>query len=140
MSKKDSYTPKIDLHGEGCVYTTDKVKENEQFATVPFKICITEKVARKALPTLTDFSGRVVQSLFLLLQKNLGERSFYHPYINILPKRIVTAMHFDEDDMAYLQKTNMELAVRERKAALQSEFTRLLEHLPENVHKEDVRW
>lgn len=42
--------------------------------------------------------------------------------------------------MAYLQKTNMELAVRERKAALQSEFMRLLEHLPENVHKEDVRW
>ncbi|EIE82103.1 hypothetical protein RO3G_06808 [Rhizopus delemar RA 99-880] len=125
--------------GEGCVYTTDTVKENEKFATVPFSICITEKVARNAFPTLTGFSGRVLQSLFLVQQKNLGKKSFYFPYINILPKKIVTALHFDENDMNYIKKTNLELALRERKTALRDDFDKLLKNLPEGMSKEDIK-
>jgi hypothetical protein len=130
----------VDSEGVGCVYTTDIVRENETFASIPFKLCITEHVARKALPNLKFFSGRVVSSLFLLLQKQMGEKSFYSPYINILPKTIKTPMVFDENDMKFIENTNLESVTRERKAALFDDYNRLLDHLPEGVDKNDVLW
>lgn len=130
----------IDLQGEGCVYTIDTIKENEKFATVPFSICITEKVARNAFPNLNGFSGRLLQSLFLVQQKNLREKSFYFPYINILPKKITTALYFDENDMKYVSKTNLESALIERKTTLKNDFDRLLRSLPEDIKKEDINW
>lgn len=116
------------------------MQEKENFASVPFKLCITEHVARKELPNLTEFSGRIVLSLFLLLQKRLGEKSFYWPYINILPKTIKTPLFFDEHDLKFIENTNLESATRDRKAALYKDFTKLLEHLPEGVDKNDVKW
>ncbi|GAA5811478.1 hypothetical protein MFLAVUS_004915 [Mucor flavus] len=123
-----------------CVYTTDTVQENENFASVPFKLCITEKVARQSLPNLTEFSGRIVLSLFLLLQKQLAEKSFYWPYINILPKTIKTPLLFDENDIKFIANTNLESAARDRKAELFKDYNRLLEHLPEGVDKNGVSW
>lgn len=89
---------------------------------------------------MTEFSGRIVLSLFLLLQKQLGEKSFYWPYINILPKSIKTPLFFDEQDLKFIENTNLESAARDRKAALYEDYTRLLEHLPEGVDKNDVKW
>lgn len=122
------------------MYTAETVKENESFASIPFKLCITEHVARKALPNLQQFSGRIVLCLFLLLQKQLGEKSFYAPYINMLPKIIKTPMTFDEQDLKFIENTNLESVTRERKAALLNDFNQLLEHLPEGVSKNDVSW
>ncbi|CAO3648430.1 unnamed protein product [Mucor fragilis] len=131
---------KHDTQGVGCVYTTDRVEEDENFATVPFKLCITEKQARQALPDLASFSGRIVQTVYLLLQKHLGESSFYWPYINILPKVIKTPLIFDDSDMRYIQNTNLESATRERKAALFLDFEKMVEHLPQEIYKDDITW
>ncbi|KAI9246529.1 hypothetical protein BY458DRAFT_446752, partial [Sporodiniella umbellata] len=122
-----------DSQGEGCVYAIDTIKADENFATVPFKICIHEKIARSEFPTLNEFSGRLLQSLFLAQQKMLGNKSFYFPYINILPKKVMTALYFDEDDMVFLAKTNLETALTERKATLKSDFDRLLKNIPDNI-------
>jgi hypothetical protein len=124
----------------GCVYTTDTVDANENFASIPFKICITEWVARKSLPTLTDFSGRMVLSLFLLLEKKLGKESFYWPYINVLPETIKTPLVFDQSELDYIKGTNLEVVTRERKEALFKDFSRLLESLPNDISKEDIQW
>lgn len=140
LETKDLRIIVIDTDGVGCVYTTQVVAENENFATVPFKLCITEKMARKTLPDLDSFSGRIVQTLYLLLQRHLGEGSFYWPYINILPKIIKTPLFFDEHDMKFIQNTNLESATRERKAALFLDFEKLLEHLPEEIDKNDITW
>ncbi len=48
--------------------------------------------------------------------------------------------HFDENDMNYIKKTNLELALRERKTALRDDFDRLLKNLPEGMSKEDIKW
>lgn len=116
------------------------MEEDENFATVPFKLCITEKQARQALPDLASFSGRIVQTVYLLLQKHLGESSFYWPYINILPKVIKTPLIFDDSDMRYIQNTNLESATRERKAALFLDFEKMVEHLPQEIYKDDITW
>ncbi|CAO3619907.1 unnamed protein product [Mucor hiemalis] len=78
---------KDDGEGVGCVYATTEIEENESFVTIPFRFCITEKLAREELPGLEEFSARTVLSFYLLLQKRLGEKSFYAPYINIFLKR-----------------------------------------------------
>lgn len=130
----------LDGEGVGCVYATTEIEENESFATIPFKVCITEDIARKELPNLKEFSARTVSCLYLLLQKQLGEKSFYWPYINILPKEVKTPLLFDEDDFKYIANTNLESVTKERKAALLSEFERALEHLPESTRKEDFTW
>jgi hypothetical protein len=130
----------LDGEGVGCVYTTAEVIENENFASVPFKLCITERVARENLPTLKDFSGRIALSFFLLLQKQIKEKSFYWPYINILPKEVKTPLFFDENDLKFIANTNLESAARDRKAALFDDFNRALEYLPEGVDKNDIVW
>lgn len=124
----------------GCVYATTEIEENESFATIPFRFCITEKLAREELPSLEEFSARTVLSFYLLLQKRLGEKSFYAPYINILPKEIKTTLLFEQDDFKYIANTNLESVTKERKAALLSEFERALEHLPENMRKTNITW
>lgn len=78
--------------------------------------------------------------MFLLLQKQLGEKSFYWPYINILPKTIKTPLFFDEYDLKFIANTNLESAARDRKAELYKDFDRLLEQLPEGVDKNGVSW
>ncbi|KAI8979311.1 hypothetical protein BDF20DRAFT_868834 [Mycotypha africana] len=124
----------------GSAYATSIIKPNENFASVPFKLCITEDVARQALPNLDNFSSRYVLTLFLLLQKRLGEKSFYWPYINILPKSIQTPFFFDDMELAFLKNTNLEAAVRERRKMIQQNYSMILENLPANVKKEDVKW
>lgn len=131
---------KNDGEGVGCVYATTEVEENESFATIPFKVCITEDIARKEFPNLKEFSARTVSCLYLLLQKQLGENSFYWPYINILPKEVKTPLLFEEDDFKYIANTNLESVTKERKAALLSEFERASEYLPETMRKEDITW
>jgi hypothetical protein len=139
-SKKKDHFSNLLYFEIGCVYTTDTVDENENFASVPFKLCITERVARKSLPTLTDFSGRMVLSLFLLLEKKRGKESFYWPYINILPETIKTPLVFNQSEWNYIKGTNLESATRDRKAGLLKDFNRLLESLPKGISKDDVQW
>lgn len=103
-------------------------------------MCITEKLAREELPSLEEFSARTVLSFYLLLQKRLGEKSFYAPYINILPKEIKTTLLFEQDDFKYIANTNLDSVTKERKIALLSEFERALEHLPDNIRKMDITW
>lgn len=124
----------------GCVYATDTIAENDSFATMPFKICISDPVAREALPGLEKFSGRVVLSLYLTIEKLRGEKSFYWPYINILPREIRTSLYFNEQDFQYIKNTNLEAATKTRRDELFEEFNQLLNHLPASVDKEKVTW
>lgn len=107
---------------------------------MPFKICISDAVARQALPGLDNFPGRVVLSLYLTIQKLIGEESFYYPYISILPKEIKTTLYFDEQDLQYIKNTNIEAATKSRKQDLQEEFNQLLNHLPADIDKENILW
>ncbi|KAI8363823.1 hypothetical protein EDC96DRAFT_511847 [Choanephora cucurbitarum] len=122
------------------VYATDRVEDGESFFTIPFKICISERIARQALPFCSKYSGHAVSALFLVLEKAKGETSFYWPYINILPKSIKTAMSFDEKDLTFVKNTNLESVVRERKANLYAEYEGLLNELPETLDKESISW
>ncbi|KAI8387517.1 hypothetical protein BD560DRAFT_118645 [Blakeslea trispora] len=122
------------------IYATEQVEDGEGFFTIPFKICISERIARQVFPSCSNYSGQGVSAFFLLLEKMKGEESFYWPYINILPKSIKTAMSFDENDLAYIKNTNLESVVKERKANLHAEYKGILSQLPETVNRENMTW
>ncbi|KAI9472415.1 MAG: hypothetical protein EXX96DRAFT_489817, partial [Benjaminiella poitrasii] len=129
-----------DHDGIGGVYTIDIISENEMIISIPSSICITERIARQAFPTLSEFSSRVVLCLFLLIEKQKGSDSFYWPYINIIPREIKTTLCFDENEMKFIENTNLEFTTRERKNVLRNEFEKLLEKLPSQIEKNQVTW
>lgn len=107
------------------VFATETIQTNDSFATIPFRLAISEPVARQAFPDLGDFSCRIVMSLFVAHQKALGS-SFYAPYLNILPTDIRTPFFFDSNDMKYLEHTNLALAVKERFESLRQTYEQLM--------------
>ncbi|KAI7900358.1 uncharacterized protein BX663DRAFT_439791, partial [Cokeromyces recurvatus] len=129
-----------DNEGIGGVYTLEAISTNETIVSIPSSICITEHIARQALPAFSSLSSRLVLCLFLLIEKQKGQNSFYWPYINILPKTIKTSLCFDENDLKYIQNTNLEFTTRERKAYLHKEFEKILENLPSDIDKDQISW
>lgn len=134
------YISQPDGDNIGGVYTKEDVSSGETLATLPFRLAITSLQARNEFPTLGQFSSRVVLSLYLVQQKLLGAKSFYWPYIRMLPETIMTPMTFGEEDMRLLDNTNLAASVRERKKNLFNSFQSLIKVLPENVEKELVTW
>ncbi|KAI8340519.1 hypothetical protein BC941DRAFT_222159 [Chlamydoabsidia padenii] len=115
-----------DTDGNGrSVFATETIQTDDAFATIPFKLAISEPVARQAFPGLERFSCRIVMSLFVAHQKAI-DSSFYAPYLNILPTDIKTPFFFDNNDMKYLENTNLALGVKERYQKLQQDFADLM--------------
>lgn len=115
----------IDQDGIGSVYASQPVEENETLATLPFRLAITEPVARRAFPSLHAYSCRAVMSAFVAQQKNLGSQSFYAPYLDVLPPKIMTTLFFDDDDMRFIENTALATATVERKASIYEEYQKL---------------
>lgn len=61
---------------------------------------------------------RAALCFFICQQKLLGERSFWAPYLRILPREFDTPLYkFDDDDMRFLDGCNMDANVVEGKRA-----------------------
>ncbi|OAD72856.1 hypothetical protein PHYBLDRAFT_169118 [Phycomyces blakesleeanus NRRL 1555(-)] len=118
-----------DQETNGTVHATETVYPNDTFATVPFRVTITEKVARKTFADLSDVSCRNVMALFVAYQSLLGDQSFYAPYLNILPKQILTPFFWETEDLHYLDQTNLATAVRERKLNIFNDYEALVVRL-----------
>ncbi|GES79519.1 SET domain-containing protein [Rhizophagus clarus] len=136
--------PKLKLIKNG-IFSTNIINENEIFATIPFSIIINDKIANKTLPYLKDLSSSYHYSsliIFLIYERLLGEKSFYFPYINILPKHVNSLLYYDENEISYLLKgTDIENFVIERKLQLKKCYEEILESLPsDGILKENMSW
>ncbi|CDH54294.1 hypothetical protein RO3G_06808 [Lichtheimia corymbifera JMRC:FSU:9682] len=137
----DKFDFKTDQDGIGSVYASQPVEENETLATLPFRLAITEPVARRAFPSLHAYSCRAVMSAFVAQQKNLGSQSFYAPYLDVLPPKIMTTLFFDDDDMRFIENTALATATVERKASIYEEYQKLSkEPGVDNISWDDYLW
>lgn len=145
LKENGTIFPKIKFIKNG-VFSTDIINENEIFATIPFSIIINDKIANKTLPYLKDLSSSCFYSslmIFLIHEKLLGEKSFYSPYINILPKHVSSLLNYDENEINYLLKgTDIENFVIERRLQLKNCYEEILERLPSDgiLLKEKMSW
>ncbi|RDW68385.1 hypothetical protein BP5796_09042 [Coleophoma crateriformis] len=73
-----------------------------------------------ALPDHNPLGKVIIGYFFLMQQYLMGEKSFWYPYIRLLPQpnqpqRLGTAILWPEEDLEYLSGTNAEPAVRKYK-------------------------
>lgn len=66
----------------------------------------------------------VLSTLVLVEQASLGQRSFWHPYIACLPRAgaLSTPLYFADEDLKWLQGTNLAKATDERRQSWQAEW------------------
>ncbi|KAI7818649.1 hypothetical protein BC939DRAFT_288254 [Gamsiella multidivaricata] len=128
----------LDVQGCGSVYCSEDIAEDEVFLSVPSSpLVLTEAIARDSLPPSAHaLDGRTVFILFLIQQSLLKEKSFYHPYLDMIPERIYTALDFDERDMEQLRGTNAFLVVQERKSDLRQKYEKTMGIVGEDLRKE----
>ena len=84
---------------------------------------------------------------FMLIDEYLhGSGSFWWPYIDMLPEpaeespSFNTPLWFDEQDMEWLQGTNLAAAVREREVAWKKEFHHGLQILRHSGYAREMTW
>lgn len=86
-----------------------------------------ETSVRRIESEISQLFGQVsvqVLSYFLLIeQRLLGDRSFWKPYIDLLPKedKLSTPLFFSDEDLKWIAGTNVYGAVSERRSAWQSD-------------------
>lgn len=88
-------------------------KQGELFVTVPRKVilsldnhlsCVSAALLSH-LPVL-DTMPNVKLAMALIVERLLGAKSFWKPYIDLLPEKYATVMHFSPTEMAELKGTS----------------------------------
>lgn len=89
--------------------STAPIPAGAELLCCPHSCALSISAARKAFPQsfIDAVTPHGLLCFFLAQQRILGEKSFYAPYINVLPKEFTTPLYFDEKDMEFLQGTNL---------------------------------
>merc|ERR1711966_579693 len=69
--------------------------------------------------------------LFLIHEK-ANPKSFYNPWLSILPEKIPSSLLFDEADMEHLKGSMLQSITTQRRAALASEYKQVMEIMAVN--------
>ncbi|ODQ67213.1 SET domain-containing protein [Nadsonia fulvescens var. elongata DSM 6958] len=82
-------------------------------------------------------SKQIALAFFLIHQRILKEKSFWEPYINILPteESFTTPLYFDKDDLVWLEGTNIYEDIEARRASWELEWENNIGALPEPFEK-----
>ena len=75
------------------------------------------------------FTPHVATRLFLIKQRLLKGQSPWWPYINSLPRSFATPLWYDEDDLIWLQGTNLGNAKKIRQEAWRQEYESAMQSL-----------
>ncbi|CAG8447945.1 2184_t:CDS:10 [Scutellospora calospora] len=144
LCENEATFPKVrfdeDKNGMGGSYAVQPIHPNEIIATLPLNLTLTPKLARESLPILTSLSCRAALATFLVHERLLGNLSFYHPYINILPKNISTPLTYSEREMLWLKGTNLGPGSENRKEILRKEFEEVLKVVSNGEFIDGLSW
>ncbi|KAJ1956565.1 Histone-lysine N-methyltransferase setd3, partial [Dipsacomyces acuminosporus] len=120
---------KIEIRSSGSdgngVFARQAILENEPYAWIPYKLVITDSVCQSMLPETLDIDlhGRPMLCTFLIHERFVAkDKSFWKPYIDILPPEFHTPLHFSEEELALLKGTPVEFAVDGRRELYTSEY------------------
>ncbi|KAG6541281.1 hypothetical protein Mapa_017332 [Marchantia paleacea] len=76
---------------------------------------------------------RHVMILYLMVERALGDSSFWEPYLNMLPTKFGTSVFFSEDEMLELKGTSLYNATKLQKASLGQQFTEKVKPVVESI-------
>ncbi|KAJ2721685.1 hypothetical protein GGI07_003800 [Coemansia sp. Benny D115] len=120
------YTP----DSGNCVYARQDIPKDTLYINIPQKLVITGKVCNKALSTEAQngdcgLTERALLATFLVHERyQAGAKSFWAPYIDILPAEFHTPLFFNEKELGVLRGTPAEHAIEDRRNDLETEYRR----------------
>ncbi|KAI9503039.1 hypothetical protein BX070DRAFT_192202, partial [Coemansia spiralis] len=101
--------------GGNGVYALQDIGENERYAWIPHSLAITGNVCVAALGVADErLTDRPLLAAFLVHERFVNKRSFWKPYIDILPEASHTPMEFTAEERKLLRGTPLEHAVDDR--------------------------
>ena len=126
---------KVKIGADHKLVATEDIAAEELMLSIPFNLLISPKTAGDGAlgPALKDIAlpSPIVLTLFLVNEKN-DPKSFYQPWLSILPERIPSSLFFDEAEMGELQGSMMQSITQQRKAVLTSEYEQVMKVLAVN--------
>ncbi|KAG0323935.1 hypothetical protein BG000_002411, partial [Podila horticola] len=130
--------------GCGGVYSTSDIAADEVFLLIPYEpLVLTDALARQHLPARISSAVdcRTALILYLIQQRLLRDRSFFQPYLDMVPEKIYTALEFDDEDLEHLRGTNAFLTVKELKNRLREKYEETMELASEDeLPEEEYTW
>ena len=117
--------------GRGLLARKD-ISEAEQLLRIPMKLCLTKKSARKALgkDVLPEEINEYLAIACQLVHDKfvLGEKSFWKPYIDVLPEveDVNPTFTWPDEDLAFLEGSPVIAATKSLQMKLEREYEALL--------------
>ena len=117
--------------GRGLLARRD-INDGDNLFKIPLKLCITKESARKALGKdvlSRDINEYLAIACQLIHERYvLGDKSFYKPYIDILPEvdEVNPTFAWNDDDLAFLEGSPVIAATRSLQMKLRREYDALL--------------
>lgn len=117
--------------GRGLLARRD-INDGDNLLTIPFKLCITKQSARKALGKdvfSADVNEYLVVACQLIHEKFvLGDKSFWKPYMDVLPEvgEVNPTFSWSDEDLSFLEGSPVIAATQSLQMKLQREYDALL--------------
>jgi histone-lysine N-methyltransferase SETD3 len=115
--------------GRGLLLRRD-LNEGEELLKVPLSLCITKKSALLAFPELPPDTNDYLAMACQLIHETfvLRERSFWKPYLDILPavEEVNPTFTWSDEDLEFLQGSPVIAATKSLQRKLQREYKALL--------------
>lgn len=110
--------------GRGLI-ASKSILQNECLFEVPYEVIISKEAALKHIPELDDTVNEYVAiSIFLISEREKGDKSFWAPYIDILPDddKLIPLFRWTEEDRALLAGSPTLVAAESLSDKLRNEF------------------
>jgi hypothetical protein len=117
--------------GRGLLARRD-VSDGDELIRIPLTLCLTRESARNALgeDALTDGMNEYLAMACQLIHEKyvLGDKSFYKPYMDVLPEvnEVNPTFAWPDEDLAFLDGSPVIAATKSLQMKLQREFEALL--------------
>jgi len=124
---KGSCTATPSTGGRGLT-ASKAIKAGEEVCSIPIKLIMTEKTARQALGSkAADLDAETAIALQLIKEKAEGDKSFYAPWISILPsaEELDVPLMWSDEEKEMLEGSKVGEDVEELKESLSDEFKQL---------------
>lgn len=120
----DETTDDGEYSGRGLI-AMKGIVQGEPIFEVPFELVITKPTAVAAFPILEDAGEYIAIACFLIHERSLGSKSFWKPYLDVLPQdeELIPLFRWNEDDLKLLQGSPCISAAKSLRAKLANEFS-----------------
>lgn len=96
------------------LYSDKTIEANEVISKIPMKLSISSKEALNHPvlgPILNQYEdlqlGRTPMAIWLLYEMNLGESSFFYPWLRLLPKKLNLPILWTQEELSELKGTSI---------------------------------